>query len=236
MTHSTPYDLWYWTGIPGRGEFVRLPLEAAGIPYRDRARSEGDDAVIEHLKEMQDRPAFAVPLLEGDGLKIAQTANILLYLGEKHGFAPRDTAGRLWVHQLQLTIADAVAEAHNVHHPIAASLYYEDQKDEAKRAAEAFRAERMPKFLSHFERAAKGHWLAGDSWSYADTSLFQLWEGLRYAFPRRMETLAKGYPRTAAIAGRVTKLPRLKEYLASARRLAFNEGGIFRHYPELDAP
>jgi glutathione S-transferase len=236
MASPKPYDLWYWTGIPGRGEFVRLPLEAAGIPYRDRAREEGDDAVAKHLGGMKDHPAFAVPLLEGDGLKIAQTANILLYLGEKHGLAPRDTAGRLWVHQLQLTVADVVAEAHNVHHPIGASLYYEDQKDAAKQAAKVFREERIPAFLDYFERSAgKGDWLAGDQWSYADTSLFQLVEGLRYAFPKRMNALAKDYPSVAAIVGRVPELPRLTDYLASARRLSFNEQGIFRHYPELDS-
>jgi glutathione S-transferase len=186
---------------------------------------------------MKDHPAFAVPLLEGDGLKLAQTANILLHLGERHGLAPRDTAGRLFVHQLQLTIDDVVAEAHNVHHPVAASLYYEDQKAEAKRAAEVFRATRIPAFLDYFERAAGDRdWLAGDTWSYADTSLFQLVEGLRYAFPKRMKSLARDHPRIAAIVGRVPELPKLKEYLASNRRLAFNQQGLFRHYPELDAP
>lgn len=231
-----PYDLWYWTGIPGRGEFIRLPLEAAGVPYRDRAREEGDDALIAHLKGMKSHPAFAAPLLEGEGLKLAQTANILLYLGERHGFAPTDTAGRLWVNQLQLTIADMVVEAHDVHHPIAASLYFEDQKEAAARAAKAFRDERIPKFLDHFESvAARGPWLAGNAWSYADTSLFQLWHGLRYAFPKRMAAIAADYPGIAAIAARVAELPRLKDYLASERRLPFNEQGLFRHYPELDA-
>ncbi|MBW8755567.1 MAG: glutathione S-transferase [Sphingomonadales bacterium] len=232
-----PYDLWYWTGIPGRGEFVRLPMEAAHIAYRDRARVEGDEAVVKHLEGMADHPAFAVPLLEGPGVKIAQTANILLYLGEKHALAPQDAAGKLWVHQLQLTIADVVVEAHAVHHPIAADLYYEDQKEAAQRAAKMFREERIPAFLDYFERAAgKGDWLVGETWTYADTSLFQLLEGLRYAFPRRMEALAKDHPKIAAIARRVAELPRLKDYLASERRLAFNEQGIFRHYPELDGP
>lgn len=231
------YDLWYWTGIPGRGEFVRLPLEAAGVAYYDCAREEGDEVLVKHLKSMGDHPAFAVPLLEGDGLKISQVANILLYMGEKHGFAPKDIEGRLWVNQLQLTIADVVTEAHNVHHPVAAGLYYEDQEDEAMRAADIFRNERIPKFLDHFERAAAslpGDWLAGEDWSYADTSLFQMLGGLEYAFPRRMATLAPQYPRIAGIAERVAELPRLKDYLASVRRLSFNENDLFRHYPELD--
>lgn len=230
------YDLWYWTNIPGRGEFIRLPLEAAGIAYRDRAREEGDGTMIQHLKGMEDCPAFAVPLLEADGLRIAQVANILLYLGDRHGLAPADAAGRLFVHQLQLTLADMVVEAHDTHHPIAGSLYYEDQKDAAVRAAKLFREERIAKYLDYFERAAgDGGWLVGDSWTYADTSLFQLLAGLRYAFPKRMGTLAGNYPKLAAIAQRVAGLPRLKDYLASGRRLAFNEQGLFRHYPELDA-
>lgn len=231
-----PYDLWYWSGIPGRGEFVRLAMEAAHIDYRDRARVEGDDAVSAHLEGMKSHPAFAVPLLEGHGMTIAQTANILLYLGEKYALAPQDTAARLWVHQLQLTIADAVAEAHNVHHPIGASLYYEDQKDAAKRTAGVFRQERIPAFLDYFERSAgTGGWLVDEAWTYADTSLFQLVEGLRYAFPERMRALAAGYPKITAIVERVAGLPQLKEYLASERRLSFNEQGIFRHYPELDS-
>jgi glutathione S-transferase len=237
MTSPIPYDLWYWSGIPGRGEFVRLPLEAAGIAYRDRAREEGDEAVLRHLERMGAYPAFAVPLLEAEGLAIAQTANILLWLGERHGLAPADTAGRLWAHQLQLTVADVVAEAHATHHPIAASLYYADQKLEAERAAACFRNERIAAFLDYFERAAgSGGWLVGEHWTYADTSLFQLVEGLRYAFPQRMAALGGRWPKVAAIARRVASLPRLQEYLASGRRLAFNEQGIFRHYPELDGP
>ncbi len=235
-TRIDPYDLWYWTGIPGRGEFVRLPLEAAGVPYRDRTREKGHETITKYLEGLNEHPAFAVPLLADGELKIAQTANILLYLGEKHGFAPPDVAGRLWVNQLQLTIADVVVEAHNAHHPIAGSLYYEDQKDEAQRAAKVFREERIPAFLDYFERAIDGRdWLAGDAWSYADTSLFQLIEGLRYAFPQRMQSFAGHHPRLEAIVARVPELPRLKVYLASDRHLSFNEQGLFRHYPELDS-
>lgn len=232
-----PYDLWYWTGIPGRGEFVRLAMEAADIAYRDRAREEGDEAVGKHLEGMKQHPAFAVPLLEGYGVTVAQTANILLYLGEKYALAPQSLSGRLWVHQLQLTIADVVAEAHNVHHPVGASLYYEDQRDAAKQAAKLFREERIPAFLDYFERSASGGgWMVDQAWTYIDTSLFQLVEGLRYAFPKRMKALVKDYPKVAAITKRVAEMPQLTDYLASERRLSFNEQGIFRHYPELDGP
>lgn len=231
------YDLWYWPDIPGRGEFVRLALETAGIPYVDRARSEGAKALAERLEAMEGRVPFAAPWLELDGLVIAQTANILLYLGERHDLTPSAMKDRLWLNQVQLTIADMVAEAHNTHHPINAGAYYAEQRPEAARAAAAFRDERMPKFLRHFEQQVQcnpGDWLIDHRWTYGDTSLFQLIEGLRYAFPRRMAKLEPGLPALAALRDRTAALPGLRDYLASDRRLPFNEDGIFRHYLELD--
>jgi len=230
------YDLWYWPGIPGRGEFVRLALEAGGLPYRDCAREDGVEALTAKLQQPSDSPAFAPPFLVADGITISQTANILWFLGEKHGLAPADLPGRLWVNQLQLTIADMVAEAHDVHHPVGTSLYYEDQKPEAARAAESFRADRIPKFLRYFERvlAHRGEWLAGGRWTYADLSLFHLVEGLRYAFPRRTAGVIRDCPKVLALHEAVAALPQLRAYLASDRRLPFGDG-IFRHYPELDA-
>jgi len=230
------YDLWYWPGIPGRGEFVRLALEARGIPYRDRAQAGGVEAIVADLRLPRATPPFAPPYLVAEDLVIGQTANILLFLGERHGLAPSDLAGRLWVHQLQLTIADAVAEAHDVHHPVDNGAYYEEQGAEALRAARAFREARIPKYLGYFEDvlAARGDWLAGPRWTYADISLFQLVEGLRHAFPKRMRRVAPDCPRVMALHRRVADLPELETYLASDRRLPFGEG-IFRHYPELDA-
>lgn len=234
---STPYDLWYWDGLPGRGEFVRLALEAGAIAYRDCARGPGgNDALVDDMQMDRDHPPFAPPYLVAGDITIAQTANILLFLGERHNLAPRDEAGRLWAHQLQLTIADMVAEAHDVHHPIASGLYYEDQQDAAARRAVDFRDARMPKFLGYFERAlsANGEWLCGgERWSYADLSLFQLVDGLKFAFPRRMRTLAARYPRVMTLHARVAALPALQEYFDSARRLPYGDG-LFRHYPELD--
>ena len=229
------YDLWYWPGIPGRGEFVRLALEAGGIPYRDLAREQGAGALTADMTTPADSPPFAPPYLIADGMRIGQTANILLFLGEKHGLAPADPAGRLWVNQLQLTIADIVNEAHNVHHPVAKALYYEEQEPEAARAAKSFRAERIPKYLQYFERVLlqRGEWLAGGRWSYADLSLFQLVEGLRFAFPKRLAGVIRDCPRVAALHEAVATLPELRTYLASERRVPFGEG-IFRHYPELD--
>lgn len=238
MTAAAPHDLWYWPDIPGRGEFIRLTLEAAAIPYRDRAREAGADALIADMQGHADQPLYAPPYLVVDGMVIAQTANILLYLAERHGVGPRDATRRYWLNQVQLTIMDVVEEAHDVHHPVAIMLYYHEQAAEAKRAAERFRDERIPGYLAYFERALRacpGPWLAGDVWSPADLSLFQLLAGLRYAFPRRMRALAGQYPLTEALHERVAALPELQAYFTSDRRMAFNEHGIFRHYPELDA-
>lgn len=231
------YRLWYWPTIQGRGEFIRLPLEAAGIAYEDCARAQGADALIANMKSHVRRGPFAPPYLEFDGTTIAQVANILMYLGERNEVAPSAMFDRTWLHQLQLTIADMVAEVHDVHHPVSASAYYEDQKDAALKAAEAFRTERIPKFFAHFEAAVDanpGEWLIDHRWTYADTSLFQLVEGLRYMFPRRMAAIEGDYPGIVRIHDQVAALPGIKAYLKSDRRIAFNEQGIFRRYPELD--
>lgn len=233
------YELHYWPGIPGRGEFVRLALEEAGADYMDIAAEGGSERMQAILAdESQDTPPFAPPFLKIGSQIIAQTANILFYLGGHHDLAPQDEAGRLWVHQLQLTLADWVVEAHDAHHPLGPSLYYEDQKPEATRRSSAFRSARLPKFLGYFERilarnGAQGS-LAGHGFSYVDLSLFQVIEGLRYAFPRAMARLEPSYPGVAALTDRVKKRPHIAAYLASTRRLPFNENGIFRHYPELD--
>ncbi|WP_267381621.1 MULTISPECIES: glutathione S-transferase [unclassified Sphingomonas] len=232
-----PYKLWYWPTIPGRGEFVRLALEAAGIAYDDAARAVGAEGLIADMAARQGRRPFAPPYMELDGLIIAQVANILNYLGERHGLAPSGIADRAWLMQLQSTITDVVAEVHGVHHPVATSAYYEDQKPEAARAAAQFRAERMPKFLGYFEEAIDanpGDWTIDHRWTYVDTSLFQLVEGLRYMFPKRMAAIEGDYPNVIRIHDQVTELPGIRTYLKSDRRLAFTNDGIFRHYPELD--
>lgn len=231
------YNLWYWPGIQGRGEFVRLALEAGGIAYRDCARELGADALVEDMAARGPRGPFAPPYLEIDGFTIAQVATILAWLGNHDGLAPTGLADRYWTHQFQLTIADMVAEVHNVHHPVAMMAYYDEQEAEAARAAEQFREERMPKFLAHFETAADNgeEWLIDGRWTYLDTSIFQIVEGLRYMFPKRMAAIEGGYPNLIRIRDQVADLPGIRAYLKSDRRLPFSEEGIFRHYPELDA-
>jgi glutathione S-transferase len=243
------YRLYYWPTIQGRGEFVRLALEAAGAPYIDMARGqdtkeEGGEGqgVKAMMALMGDKslahPPFAPPFLVDGEVMLAQSSNILLYLGHRHGLAPRAEAERLYVHQLDLTLIDLVKEAHDTHHPIAGSLYYDDQKPEAKRASDLFRAERIPKFLGYFERVLTanpaGDWLVGKSMTTADLSLFQVIEGLRYAFPKAMAREERNHPRCVALRGRVAENEKIAAYLASDRRIAFNEDGIFRRYPELD--
>ena len=231
------YDLWYWPSIQGRGEFVRLALEAAGISYRDRAREDGAEALMADMQARGPRGPFAPPYLDTGDFTVAQVAHILAWLSDRHDFGGTDEATTMWLIQLQLTVTDLVAEVHNVHHPVAASACYDEQKPEAARAAAQFRDERLPKFLAHFEAAAgavPGDWVAGDRWSHVDTSLFQLVEGLRYMFPRRMRAIEGDYPQVVSVRDAVAELPGIKAYLASDRRIPFNTQGIFRHYPELD--
>ena len=233
------YQLYYWPQIQGRGEFVRLALEETGAPYDDVAREKGTDGMMRMIEGAGvSAIPFAPPFLKAGKLVIAQSANILLYLGGRHKLAPKADAGRFYVHQLQLTIADLVKEIHDTHHPVASSLYYEDQKPEAKRYSENFLSERAPKYLGYFERVIKksgGPYLAGRALTYADLSLFQVIAGLRYAFPKAMKRIEKKVPRAVQVHDRVIARPRIELYLNSKRRLPFNKWGIFRRYEELDS-
>ena len=233
------YELYYWPTVQGRGEFIRLALEEAGADYVDVGRERGEKAILAQLERKRvKRPPFAPPFLKAGKLVIAQTANILLHLGARHGLAPRDEAGRLWAHQLQLTITDLVVEIHDTHHPVTSWLYYEEQRPAAKRRTADFWKYRVPKFLGYFEQVlgkSGGHFLLGRKLSYVDLSLFQIVEGLRYAFPKRMKRFEGKVPRVVALHDRVAKRPRIAAYLASDRRIAFSQWGIYRYFKELDA-
>jgi glutathione S-transferase len=231
------YELYYWSMIQGRGEFVRLALAEAGAEYIDVARRKrGTDRMMAIMGGKGTKtPPFAPPFLKAGDLIVSHVANILMYLGQHRGLAPKSEAGRLWVHQLQLTITDFVAEVHDTHHPLGPSLYYEDQRPAAKRRTDEFWKSRAPKFLGYFERLLKrGPYVAGRKLTYVDLSLFQIVEGLRYAFPKRMSRLEKKLPKLIALHDRVALRPRIKAYVASDHRIAFNEQGIFRRYKALD--
>ncbi|GAB3684733.1 glutathione S-transferase [Salinisphaera aquimarina] len=237
------YELYYWPGIPGRGEFVRLALEDAGANYVDIAYStapgHGLAAVSAGLDASENpRPPFAPPFLRVDGFEVSHVANILQFLGPRLDLAPEREADRLWCHGLQLTLTDFTAEIHDTHHPIASSRYYEDQRTEARRRAADFVHQRLPRFLAYFEAvltANQNHdWLVGAHCSTADLSLLQVVAGLAHAFPNALADLAADVPRVMALAERVAARPRLAAYLASERRMPFNQDGVFRHYPELD--
>lgn len=240
------YELFYWPGLQGRGEFVRLALEEAGADYVDVARGSGKGkgvpAMMAVLKSASEpHSPFAPPFLRDGDLIVSQVANILMYLGPKLGLAPRQLPLRHIANGLQMTISDVVAEVHDTHHPIASHLYYEDQKTAAKARTRHFLKSRLPKFLTHFERGLKQNpkgekYSVGGALTYVDISLFQLIEGLSYAFPRAMRSFAIDYPALAALRETVRTRPRIAHYLASDRRIPFNESGIFRYYPELDRP
>jgi len=238
------YVLYYWPGIPGRGEFVRLALEEGGASYVDTAllpedQGGGAAAMVPFLEGPDiERPPFAAPFLKAGRRIIGQTANILLFLGPRLGLVPRDADGRLWIHQLQLTLADLVSEVHDTHHPVGSSLYYEQQKPEAKRRTKEFLARRMPKFLDYFERVlernpGRGPWMVGSGVTYVDLSMAHVIAGLRYAFPNATREALRARPRLAGLHDAVFARPRIRRYLRSPRRIPFNNDGIFRRYPEL---
>jgi glutathione S-transferase len=239
------YELYYWPTIQGRGEFVRLAMEEGRAPYVDIARGSGHGTGIAAMMRLLagadrlERPPFAPPFLKAGRLLIGQTANILQFLGQRHGLAPKSEAGRLWTHQLQLTITDFLVEVHDTHHPVAASLHYEDQKKEARRRAADFLSSRLPKYLGYFENVLaqnpSARYLVGAKLTYADLSMFQVLAGLNYAFPHAMRKAARQFPRLVAHHARIQDRPRIAAYLASPRRIGFNNEGIFRRYPELDA-
>ena len=239
------YVLYYWPEIQGRGEFVRLALEEAGAEYVDlarlpRSKGGGYEPILRVLRgELGPHLPFAPPVLRAGDVVVSQTAAILHFLGPRLGLVPDDPVDQLRVHQLELTVSDLVAEVHDTHHPISTDLYYAQQKTEAYQRTRHFLADRVPKFLAYFERvieASGGPWALGATFSYVDLSLFQVMEGLRYAFPRRMKTVEPRLPRLRALTEAVGQRPRIAAYLASDRRIPFNTDGIFRHYPELEAP
>lgn len=238
------YELFYWPSIQGRGEFVRLVLEHAGADYVDVVRQRGPGMGIDAMLRLMngpslERPPFAPPFLRAGKQVIAQTANILHYLGPRLGLVPKADASRLWAHQLQLTVEDLVIDIHDTHHPVAMSLYYEDQKPESWRRAKYFTEERAPELLGYFENVlqrnpGKRGYMVGRSLTYVDLSMFQLIEGLRYAFPKMMARLETQIPGLVSLHAVVALRPTIRAYCASERRLPFNQDGIFRHYPELD--
>lgn len=135
------YELLYHPGIPGRGEFIRLALEAARVPYTDLANEDKEHgySTVQSVcmnegsgDEDGNPPVFAPPALrvagqgkKGKALVIHQTPNILLYLGRRIGMVPEDEAEQLYVNQITLTALDLNNEVHDTHHPIAVMQFYE---------------------------------------------------------------------------------------------------------------
>jgi glutathione S-transferase len=242
---SDVYKLYYWPFLPGRGEIVRLILEAAGVDYVDVGRlPESEGGGVAPIRAFYGGagggyPCFAPPILEHGELTLAQLPVIARYIAEREGLAPGDDGGRAHAQQIFLTLGDVLAEAHDVHHPISPALYYEDQKEAAVEAARVFGAQRLPKWVAYFSRVLEhngGGWLVGDRLSYADLAFLQVYDGLAWAMPRAVAAALESAPALPGLRDRVAAAPRIADYLASGRRPAFNNDGIFRHYPELDLP
>ncbi|KAK5109187.1 hypothetical protein LTR62_007272 [Meristemomyces frigidus] len=250
------YELLYHPGIPGRGEFIRLAFEAKGVAYTDVANEQKDgystvQAVcmnkgtesVDGNPPVFSSPALRIPGagLDGQALVIAQTPNILWYLGEKLGLVPDDEGGKYHVQQVALTALDLTNETHDTHHPLAVMQYYEDQKEAALAKAKDVRENRIPKYLSYFSRVlehnaphGKRKFLVGSYLTYADTTVWQVLNGLLFAFPKEMEARRKEFPALfEELYPAVQEVEGIRQYLASERRLAYSSG-VFRYYPELD--
>ncbi|RPF72314.1 glutathione S-transferase [Aurantiacibacter spongiae] len=230
-------QLWYWPQIPGRGEFVRLFCEAGEIAYEDMAREQDADALVEHMHAMEGIRPFAPPYIVDGDICIGQTALILQYLSDKEGLGSGEMEVDLGLFQLQIDIADFVEEVHSTHHPVASGQYYADQMEAAYEKAHDFRANRIPKYLIHFDNAVAssgGLFVLGQQWTHVDTSLFHIMEGLDYAFPNYMKSMQGSWPHLEGVQAMVPEIEPLADYLASEHRIEFNENGIFRHYDELD--
>jgi glutathione S-transferase len=237
---SDVHRLYYWPNLQGRGEFVRLVLEAAGVPYEDVARVHPDGAREVMAFMTADREGqlpFAPPVLVVGEHVLAQMPVIVRYLGEAHGLAGTDPIANAHVQQLVLTWCDVVDEVHAVHHPVSTAWFYEQQRDEAIVAARLFRDERLVRWLQWGERTLQRHggdWLAGSRMTVADLAAFQVVTGLRHMFPVAMGRTRGRHPGLMALVDRVAAVPRVAAYLESDRRIPFNLDGIFRAYPELD--
>lgn len=235
---SAVYELYYWPMLPGRGEIIRMLLEDAGVPYRDVAREDGVKAVVEARRgALGGARPFAPPILRHGDLVLSQSTVIARYVAEAHGLAPQSAEGRLLAEQHFLGWADLVGEVHDTHHPISVGLHYEDQADAAKERARHFLAERLGKWLQHFEHVVTdgGGVHVPAEVGYPDFMARFVLRGIEYAFPKAFAAHRTAIPGLMALVERIETRPGLAAYLASPRALAFNQDGIFRHYPELEA-
>lgn len=234
---SDTYALYYWPVLPGRGEIIRMLLEDAGAAYRDVGREEGFGVIVSARKgELGGARPFAPPILQHGELVLSQSSVIARYIAERHGLAPSDHRGRFLAEQHFLGWSDVMVEVHDTHHPIALGLHYEDQRDAAKERTRHFLADRLGTWLQHFEHIVTqgGGVHVGETITYPDFMARFVLRGIEYAFPRAFSEHRERIPSLLALRDRVEARPQLAAYLASDRAMAFNEHGIFRHYPELE--
>ncbi|KAI0012376.1 glutathione S-transferase protein-like protein [Xylariaceae sp. FL0662B] len=245
---TAPYELIYYTGVPGRGEHVRLMFEEAGAPYEDTQFLSFDKAreTVTHWLGAggHGNPKyFAPPLFKHGDLVMSQTPNILLYLGPKLGLAGSREDDVYRVNALALTALDGLCnEVHDSHHPIAVMLPYEDQKEESLRRSQYWIKNRLLTHLEYWQKALVGDketggpWLLGTTLTYADLVLFQCLDGTTYAFPNAMKQARESgkYDRVFELWEAVKARPNIAAYLGSNRRQKYQDWGIYRHYPDND--
>lgn len=228
-------------GIGHPPSFAVPVLEVADAPLLHDLASQGSSTAAKLPKNTSTEDistSRSAPHHPTSSSFISQTPAILAYLAPILGLdgVPRvgeeDNSSRVavnirraQVNALTSTVLDLNNEAHDVHHPISVSSYYEDQQHEAKLRAEDFRSHRVPKFFKYFNltmesNPSRSGYLLGSTLTIADLALFQVVDGLQFAFPKYMDGLSKGehYKHVFALHDKVKHLEKVREYLSSNRR------------------
>jgi len=229
-----PKDMWqilYWPAKDadgkvaagaGRAEYLRVLFEEAGVPYQDVTA--GLRAFFWQNLEAQPYPALAPPAIRKNNFILGQTAVCAKRLAMEFGFYPTDEDDAAHAEQIVTTVHEYIAEGRSAFHPVKNTMSYHDQKEEAKPYIAAFKADRLPRYMTNFERFLKanrggGGFFVGDSLSYVDLQVMVMLQVTRSQFPDAWEALdAKLLKDHLA---QMEARPRIKAYLLSDRKQPF---------------
>ncbi|MBZ5709918.1 glutathione S-transferase family protein [Nannocystis pusilla] len=174
---------------------VQWALEELGLPYRVHP--------LDHTGGEHNGPAYAaispfnqLPVIDDDGVVVAETGAILLYLAEKAGALPADAAGRAAVVQW------CFAALTTVEPPVAMILLMDlgglPGGDEQRAALVAW----SRRALGGLERRLEGRtWIATDEFTVADILLATVLRQIRHT------DLLTDYPRLQAYYDRALARP-----------------------------